>query len=130
MEQPFELGESGSNKYLTTKPPTSIGGGSSQEFIGPKGRIRLVYQKDRIFHQEEGDLIEYYKYPEKTYEIININSNRKPTYRQLKCLIDMIEKDTPASPSIDDVYTAFEIAVMADEKIKKGRAKLEQIKCV
>ena len=98
------------------------------ERIGIDGR--LVYQKDRILHQEEGDLIEYYKYPEKTYEIINVKSNRKPTYRQLKCLIDMIEKDTPASPTIDDVYTAFEIAVRADEKIKKEHAKIEQIKCV
>lgn len=120
----------GSIGYYEAGWGNTIAADNLKEFVGPKGRIRLVYQKDRILHQEEGDLIEYYKYPEKTYEIINVKSNRKPTYRQLKCLIDMIEKDTPASPTIDDVYTAFEIAVMADEKIKKEHAKIEQIKCV
>jgi len=48
--------------------------------------------------------------------MINLDSNRKPTYEQLNYLIDMIENDIPALPTIDDVYTAFEIAVMADKK--------------
>lgn len=89
-----------------------------KEFIGPKGRIKLVYRKDRQTHQEEGDLIEYYKYPEKEYELINIESKRKPTGKQLDCLIDMIENDSCPTPTIDDVWESFQIAVKADNIIR------------
>ena len=89
-----------------------------KEFVGPKGRIRLIYRKDRQTHQEEGDLIEYYKYPEKVYELINMDSKRKPTGRQLDCLIQMIEEDAPATPTIDEVLESFRIAVQADEIIR------------
>ena len=91
-----------------------------KEFIGPKGRIKIIYQKDRQTHQEEGDLIEYYKYPEKKYEIINIQSERKPTDVQFDYLIDMIENNTPAFPSIDDVFESFKITLEADRIIKES----------
>jgi len=120
----------GSIGYYEAGWGNTIAANNLKEFVGPKGRIRIIYKKDRIDHQEEGDLIEYYKYPEKTYEMINLDSNRKPTYEQLKCLIDMIEKDAPACPSIDDVYTAFAIAVMADKKIKDEHLKIAKIKCM
>ena len=89
-----------------------------KEFVGPKGRIKLVYRKDRQTHQEEGDLIEYYRYPEKTYELINIDSKRKPTGRQLDCLIDMIENNTASNPTIDDVWKSFEVVAKADRIIR------------
>lgn len=91
-----------------------------KEFIGPKGRIRITYQMFRNQHVEEGDLIEYYKYPEKTYEMINLNSNRKPTGDQFDCLINMIEKGTEACPKMEDVMKSFEWAIKADEIIKSG----------
>lgn len=74
-----------------------------------------MYRKDRHTHQEEGDLIEYYKYPEKVYELINVESKRKPTGKQLDNLIDMIENDAPSNPLIDDVWKSFELANQADK---------------
>lgn len=86
-----------------------------KEFIGPKGRIKLTYQKDRTSNKEEGDLIEFYRYPEKVYETININCLRKPTGDQFNYLIRMIEENIESNPSIDDVFKAFEISVTADK---------------
>lgn len=108
----------GSVGYYEAGWANTMSSDNLKEFIGPKGRIRLIYRKDRQTHQEEGDLIEYYKYPEKVYELINIESKRKPTGKQLDCLIDMIENDAAATPTIDEVYESFRIAVQADEIIR------------
>ena len=90
-----------------------------KEFVGPKGRIKIVYQMARHEHQEEGDLIEYYTYPEGRYESINVLCKRKPTGDQLSDLIDMIENNAPANPTIDDVWSSFKWAVKADSVIKE-----------
>lgn len=110
----------GSVAYYEAGWSNTIASSNIKEFIGPKGRISLTYRKDRTSHQEEGDLIEYYKFPEKTYESINILCNRKPTGVQLMHLIAMIENDVPAVPSIDDVYKSFYIAAKTDEAIKNS----------
>lgn len=99
----------------------SMSSDNLKEFVGPKGRIRIIYREGRQTHQEEGDLIEYYKYPERTYEMINVVSNRKPTDVQFDRLISMIENGALAEPSIDDVLSSFEIALKADVLIRKGR---------
>ena len=109
----------GSVGYYEAGWGNTIASANIKEFIGPRGRISLVHRKDRTTHQEEGDLIEYYKFPENTYEAINIRCERKPTGTQLMHLIDMIENDVPSIPSIDDVYKSFYIAIKADEAIKK-----------
>ncbi len=93
---------------------------NTKEFVGPKGRISITYQDNRAVHQEEGDLIEYYRYPEKTYEMINLLTKRKPTGDQLEALIDMIENNSPGTPTIDDVWKSYEQVFKADEIIKKG----------
>ena len=111
----------GSVAYYEAGWSNTIASSNIKEFIGPKGRISLTYRKDRTSHQEEGDLIEYYKFPEKTYESINVLCNRKPTGVQLMHLIDMIENEVPAVPSIDDVYKSFYIAAKADEAIKNSQ---------
>lgn len=108
----------GSVGYYEAGWANTMSSDNLKEFVGPKGRIRLVYRKDRQTHQEEGDLIEYYKYPEKEYKLINIESNRKPTGKQLECLIDMIEKGAEANPTIDDVFKSFCVAIEADEIIR------------
>ena len=108
----------GSVGYYEAGWANTMSSDNLKEFIGPKGRIKLVYRKDRQTHQEEGDLIEYYKYPEKTYELINIDSKRKPTGKQLDCLIDMIENNVCSTPTIDDVWKSFEIASKADRIIR------------
>lgn len=108
----------GSVAYYEAGWSNTMASDNLKEFVGPKGRIRIVYQMARTANQEEGDLIEYYKYPEKTYEIINVNCKRKPTDDQLQNLIDMIEGKAEGSPTIDEVYESFKWAVKADEIIK------------
>lgn len=108
----------GSVAYYEAGWSNTMASDNLKEFVGPKGRIRIVYQMSRPTHQEEGDLIEYYRYPEKTYETININCKRKPAGDQLQELIDMIEGKTAGSPTIDDVFESFRWAVKADEIIR------------
>jgi len=108
----------GSVGYYEAGWANTMSSDNLKEFIGPKGRIKLIYRNDRQTHQEEGDLIEYYKYPEKTYELINMDSKRKPTGKQLDCLIDVIENDSKPTPTIDEVWESFKIAVRADNIIR------------
>lgn len=110
--------EDGSIAYYEAGWSNTMSSFNLKEFVGPKGRIRIVYQNLRSENQEEGDLIQYYKYPEKTYEDINIICKRKPMGDQLEDLMDMIENDTPGSPTIDDVFDSFCWALKADEIIK------------
>ena len=95
----------------------TITSNNMKEFIGPKGSIRLIFSKDRINHKEEGDLIEYYCLDDKTYHIINVDAERKPTDVQMQCLIRMIEEELPARPTIDEVYASFEAAIKAEAVI-------------
>lgn len=99
----------------------SMSSDNLKEFVGPKGRIRIVYREGRQTHQEEGDLIEYYKYPERTYEMINVFCNRKPTDAQFDHLIKMIEENAPAKPDIDEVLSSFEITLKADAMIRNEK---------
>ncbi len=109
----------GSIGYYEAGWSNTIASDNLKEFVGPKGRIKIVFSKDRQTHQEEGDLVEYYKFPEKTYEIINVEGKRKPTDSQFDCLIDMIEKGAEANPTIDEVFDSFRIALEADEVIRE-----------
>jgi len=108
----------GSVGYYEAGWANTMSSDNLKEFVGPKGRIKLIYRKDRQTHQEEGDLIEYYKFPEKEYKLINVDSNRKPTGKQFDCLVDMIENSAEANPSIDDVFKSFCVAIEADKIIR------------
>ena len=110
----------GSIGYYEVGWSNTMSSDNLKEFVGPKGRIKLIFKKDRVSNKEEGDLIEYYKYPEKKYEIINVDGDRRPADKQFDCLIDMIESDSPPNPSIDDVFRSFEIAIEADNIIMKN----------
>lgn len=110
----------GSIGYYEAGWGNTVSSDNLKEFIGPKGRIRLVYRKDRQTHQEEGDLIEYYKFPEKVYEMINLQSKRKPAGDQLDHLVRMIEEGLPANPSIDEVMKSFKVVCRADELIREA----------
>jgi len=90
---------------------------NTKEFIGPLGRIKITYQRERAEHKEDGNLISIYKYAERTTEYINVPFDEKPTGAELEHLIEMIEKNIPANPMIDDVYRSFEIVCEADKKI-------------
>jgi len=113
--------EDGSVAYYEAGWGNTIAAENIKEFIGPRGRIRITYRRDRLSNKEEGDLVEYYTYPENEYKIINVDSDRKPTWEQLQHLIKMIEDGVEALPSIDEVYEAFRIAMISDEAIKTGR---------
>lgn len=108
----------GSIGYYEAGWGNTIAADNLKEFIGPKGRIRITLQMSRAMHHEEGDLIEYYTYPEGEYKTINSLCNRKPTGDQLNALISMIKGDETVSPSIEDVWTSFSWANKADEIIK------------
>lgn len=114
--------EDGSAGYYEAGWGNTIASENTKEFIGPKGRIKIIYRNDRNTHQEEGDLIEYYSYPENEYKMINIDSNRKPTWEQLQHLTNIIETGIDAVPSIDEVFNAYQIALIADSAIKSGQS--------
>lgn len=109
----------GSIGYYEAGWTKTISANNVKEFAGPKGSIRLVFAKDRMFHQEEGDLIEYYSLEEDTYHTINVKGERKPTDVQLRALIRMIEEELPDRPTIDEVYASFEASMKAEIAIQK-----------
>lgn len=110
----------GSVGYYEVGWSNTMASDNLKEFIGPKGRIKIIYRNDRQTHQEEGDLIEYYKYPQKSYELINIKNKRKPTGAQFDHLVNMIENNVTENPSIDEVFDSFRIALEADKAIRGG----------
>ncbi len=95
-----------------------------KEFIGTKGRIRLILRDFREEHKEEGDLLEVYDDTTRSYSFININAQYKNMYAQLQTLIEMIENDTEGSPTIEDAFKAFCIAMEADKRIREGMANI------
>ena len=92
-----------------------------KEFIGDKGRISLTLKENRTKNAEEGDLISVYHNESGEYEDINVPSVYKNMYGQLCCLIDMIENEAPANPTLDEAYSAFLVALAADEAAKTGK---------
>ncbi|MFH1905479.1 MAG: Gfo/Idh/MocA family oxidoreductase [bacterium] len=93
---------------------------NEKEFIGPKGRIRLIYKSHRFEHSEEGDLIEYYSYPDH-YEMINVKGELKPTGAQLENLIEYIEKDKDPMHGLKDAYKSLEIILAGHKAIMSGK---------
>lgn len=111
----------GSVGYYEAGWSNTMSSDNLKEFVGPRGSLKIIFRKDRQTHQEEGDLIEYYKYPEKTYEMINITGKRKPTDAQFDHLINMIENGAQATPTIDEVFNSFQLAIIADENIRREK---------
>lgn len=112
----------GSVGYYEAGWSNTMSSDNLKEFVGPLGSIRITYRKDRQSHQEEGDLIEYYRYPAKTYEMINVEGKRKPTDAQFDYLIQMIEENVEATPTIDEIFECFKLALHADEIIRQKEA--------
>ncbi len=108
----------GSIAYYEAGWGNTIAADNLKEFVGPLGRIRITERTNRQNCQEEGDLIEYFSYPEKEYKTINVNCKRRPTGTQLLHLIQMIEKGVEAIPTIDEVYESFKIVIQADQILK------------
>ncbi len=109
--------DDGSVGYYEAGWSNTFSSDNLKEFVGPEGSIRIIYRKDRQTHQEEGDLIEYYKYPEKEYEMINLQSDRKPTGAQFDHLIRMIEEGCEANPTIEEVFESFMVCCDAQKQV-------------
>ena len=92
-----------------------------KEFIGTKGRITLEMQAQRERDCEEGDLITVLYSDTDTYKTINVQAEYKDMYAQLEALIAMIETGASGNPTIDEVWSAFRVALAADESIAVGR---------
>ena len=52
--------------------------------------------------------------------MINVQASRKPTGAQFDHLVDVIGKDVPANPGMQEVYESFRLAGTADEIIRRG----------
>lgn len=92
-----------------------------KEFIGTEGRLSLTLQSFRTSHREEGDLIEWFRKDSQEYRAINVESEYKPMWRQLSALIDRIEGRESEMPPMEELYTAFQVGLVADEAIRTGR---------
>lgn len=95
----------------------AIAAENKKEFIGTKGRITITERDSRPDCREEGDLITVYNKETGEYKNINIDCVRRPTMAQLNHLIDMIENDVPAFPTIDEVLEGLEVVLNADKAL-------------
>ena len=66
-------------------------------------------------------MITVYRADTGNYQTINLPANYKNMYGQLCMLMEMIEKGAPANPSIDEVYSAFLVAITAEEAIWENK---------
>ncbi len=93
-----------------------------KEFIGPKGRIRIIYKDQRPKSEQHlGNLIQFEHYPSGTREDINVDYTLKPTGVQFEHFVGMIEGTKAATPTLEDVYKAMQITLLADRAIHEGR---------
>ena len=95
-----------------------------KEFVGPNGRIRITYARDRVVGGEAGDRIEWHRHPQGDCIAYDQPGERKPVWEQFQHLVRMIEADEPPLPPMADVAAAFEAAHEADRQIReRGRAR-------
>lgn len=102
-----------------------------KEFIGKKGRIRIVLNANRCQDTEEGDLIELYLNKNNEYRTINVHAQYKNMWGQVQKLIEMMETDAPAVPTMDEVFSAFCVVMSADQQIRaKGYTKMDECELI
>lgn len=112
--------ENGCIGYYESGWGQNIAAQNVKEFVGTEGRITLTLQYNRACDQEEGDLITLYRSDSKEYRTINLPSKYKDMYAQMMTLVDMIEKNEPADPTIDEVFSAFVAVKTAERAIAEG----------
>jgi len=95
---------------------------NTKEFIGPKGRINIVYQSQREEKKQYlGNLIQFDNFEKKINIEMNMEYKSKPTGRQLSYLIRMIEENIDHNPFLEDVFRAMQEAILGDMAILEGR---------
>ena len=92
---------------------------SEKEFIGPQGRLRIVYAGERAEHQDKGDLIELYQ-PPRPPRHVNVPEEFKPLGRQLTDLLDCIDGDLDPKPALEDAMRSLQIVLAGDRAIRTG----------
>lgn len=113
--------ENGCVGYYEAGWSRSLSAQNVKEFVGDLGRITLTLQANRTTDREEGDLITLYRNDTGVYTTINVPAKYKDMYRQMRCLVDMIEADRPANPNIHEVMQAFNAAMTAQQAIAQGK---------
>jgi len=93
-----------------------------KEFIGPEGRIRLVFAGERAEHREEGDLIEVY-HRDGRYEIINVTCPWLAFDEEFGKLVELIEEDGDPVPGLLEAARSLEIVLAGHEAIMKGEVR-------
>lgn len=89
-----------------------------KEFVGTKGRMRLVLAENRGLFREEGNLIELFTNDGGRQEI-NVDGEYKDMYAQIGCLIDMIETGSAGNPTLEDAMLAFRTVTDCDKMVRK-----------
>lgn len=113
--------ENGCIGYYEAGWGRNISAQNVKEFVGDQGRITLTLQCNRTCDSEEGDLITLYRSDTGEYQTRNVPSKYKDMYAQLRCLVDMIEQDAPANPTMDEVYEALRATLTANQAIGAKR---------
>lgn len=111
----------GGSAYYEAGWANNLAAENTKEFVGTKGRIRIILRDNRPRDNEEGDLIEYYTHEDATYRTINNKSKYKNMWAQVQTLIDMIETGEEGNPSFDEAFEAFMIALLGNEAAKQNR---------
>lgn len=92
-----------------------------KEFIGPKGRIEIIYQCIRPESQRsQGNLIRHYDFATNTVAEHNVPFAQKPMDIQFNHFVKVMDGEEAPSPSMEDVFAAMQTALLADEAIRNG----------
>lgn len=113
--------ENGCIGYYEAGWGKNISAQNVKEFVGDLGRITLTLQSNRALDNEEGDLITIYHGDTGEYVTKNIQAKYKNMYAQLRHLVDMIEQNIPANPTMEQVFQAFRAALIANKAIEENR---------
>ncbi|KAA1177512.1 Gfo/Idh/MocA family oxidoreductase [Paenibacillus sp. B2(2019)] len=111
----------GSIGYFETGWGKGLPTDNRKEFIGPAGRIRIIYKNDRPREDQHlGNLVEVEDHRKGTVRQINMDFSVKPTGAQLDYFLSMLENNLPAIPTMEDACRAMDIALLADRAIHEG----------
>ena len=94
---------------------------SEKEFIGPRGRLRIIYASERPEHHEEGDLLELYQPPGR-YRYVNVSGDLKRLGAEFADLLDCIDRDLDPMPALEDAMKSLQIVLAGHHAILTGAA--------
>ncbi len=113
--------DNGAVAYFEAGWSKNISGANVKEFVGTKGHIKVTMGADRPVQHEEGDLIEWYDAQTEEYHLINLKREAVKDMRaQFLYLLQMIEEDVPANPSLEEIESSMQIAFAGDRAIQEG----------